>query len=484
MKKQTESGWAIPDDWNGEDWTCYAIQWPDSPKFKLLLRSLLYSLSRGRDWDRQTGTITAATLIGWDIFDRNSPLIDCSASPECPECPDCDTGGNGGNAGSGGGIVILEEEDMGQVVTDVQLIGSVLRVYFGHCCYEDYDLAGLAAEFPGELPPDVVNPDEDPEFEYSSCGKAKGIVEAIYTIVTAAYTAVETKLPWQYIGFIESAVGYNLDNNWCAVLLIEVPKMIILGIDSGDVNNAVYKQAIINRIAQILPADGTGVPDEETFNQIVHAFDVIPLLALYRPLFYYACDALGRHDMDTIAKLSAADLTAECAEVPNVNPFEGLGEEMDWRYVYDFRSGLHGWSIDGDDHQDTTGLWSDNQVTDHKAQITATKNLDNNNNGSTILLVALMWETMGDEGWLVSGTNVGTDEGALIGQAQIIGVCGDSPSAAGTWTYGAAVNIAINTNFANFAAGLQASHDTNVSQRLVSVMFAGSGPGPMNDPAG
>jgi hypothetical protein len=51
---------------------------------------------------------------------------------------------------------------MGQVVTDVQIVDGKLRVFFGHCCWEDLELTGLC-NVPGEdVPPDVTEPTEPP----------------------------------------------------------------------------------------------------------------------------------------------------------------------------------------------------------------------------------------------------------------------------------------------------------------------------------
>lgn len=73
----TDSGWTIPDDWDGESWACVELQWPDSDQWRGLLRDLMYSLTRGRSWSKDTGTITAVQPVGWEVFNRNWPLIEC-----------------------------------------------------------------------------------------------------------------------------------------------------------------------------------------------------------------------------------------------------------------------------------------------------------------------------------------------------------------------------------------------------------------------
>lgn len=375
---------------------------------------------------------------------------------------------------------------MGQVVTDVTVENGVLTVWFGPCCSKTLTdfITGQTGQDIGD---DPLNTDNDPDFEYSACGKANAIVETIYKIVAAGWDELDTlPLFWEIIPNIESYVGYDLDNNWLIDLMTNIGVSASAGYSWDDFNDETDKQRILCKIVQFFADDAEGVPTSAKFEAIRAAF-YSETLSVLEPtaalMFQSAVNALGRVDMDTVAKLGASDLDTDCG-CPAPEPFTGLGTEQDWRYVYDFRTGLHGWTIDADDHQDSSGIWSDNQVTDHKAQIAASKVFDDNDNGSKILLVAVMWQTIGDEGWLVSGTEIGTDEGTSIGQAQIIGVCGDDPSSVGTWSYGAAADITIDTDFSNFVAGLQASHDTNVSQRLIAVMFAGSGPGPMTNPAG
>jgi len=78
----------IPNDWNGEDWFCVQVQWPNSPQFIGLLNGLLSIGTRGRFWDEDTGRLTDIQAVFWDIFDRNTPFIAC--------------GGDGDDTGDGG----------------------------------------------------------------------------------------------------------------------------------------------------------------------------------------------------------------------------------------------------------------------------------------------------------------------------------------------------------------------------------------------
>lgn len=67
----------IPDDWNGEDWTCVFIDWPDSEEWLALLRGFVSTPQRGRFWDGRTGSILAALEVGQQIADRNGVIVSC-----------------------------------------------------------------------------------------------------------------------------------------------------------------------------------------------------------------------------------------------------------------------------------------------------------------------------------------------------------------------------------------------------------------------
>lgn len=65
-----KQAWIIPDDWDGEKWLSVCLRWPDSKQWGAILIDLIHSLTRGRNWDRDTGSIKDTQLIGWAIFNR------------------------------------------------------------------------------------------------------------------------------------------------------------------------------------------------------------------------------------------------------------------------------------------------------------------------------------------------------------------------------------------------------------------------------
>lgn len=66
----------IPDDWDGETFECFMIEWPFSVQWVGMLRGLITSPVRGRYWDGSTGNIKDAQAIGLEIQERN-PVTTC-----------------------------------------------------------------------------------------------------------------------------------------------------------------------------------------------------------------------------------------------------------------------------------------------------------------------------------------------------------------------------------------------------------------------
>lgn len=61
----------IPDDWDGESWQCYVIEWPDSERWRAIFLGQVTAPGKGRFWDERTGTITSAQETGLEIYRRN-----------------------------------------------------------------------------------------------------------------------------------------------------------------------------------------------------------------------------------------------------------------------------------------------------------------------------------------------------------------------------------------------------------------------------
>lgn len=105
----------IPDDWEGE-YCCYAVEWPNSPKWHAVLRGVLTIPAQGRFWDKNTGIITEAQEVIKPTFDTNlhfeEVIMTCN-SPELALIADainnlalaqcCGTGSFSGRGSGGAG---------------------------------------------------------------------------------------------------------------------------------------------------------------------------------------------------------------------------------------------------------------------------------------------------------------------------------------------------------------------------------------------
>jgi hypothetical protein len=107
----------IPNDWDGESWKCWVVQWPDSILWRAILWGFVTTPSRGRFWDGRTGNIKDTQAIGQEIISRNIPmeesLMSCNdealsllqgmidAINAIANKPCCPGGTNSGSRGSG-----------------------------------------------------------------------------------------------------------------------------------------------------------------------------------------------------------------------------------------------------------------------------------------------------------------------------------------------------------------------------------------------
>lgn len=67
----------IPDDWDGETWGCFLIEWPVSIEWVGLLQGFITTPIRGRFWDERTGSILDVQRIGREIEERNEITMSC-----------------------------------------------------------------------------------------------------------------------------------------------------------------------------------------------------------------------------------------------------------------------------------------------------------------------------------------------------------------------------------------------------------------------
>lgn len=174
--------YALPDDIHPEGFGCLRIYYPLNAGYRRAVLGAVSYLGNWYAWqhdDQKRGKDAAAqfrlayALTVDDILAGKT--CDCDEQPPTPPITPEEA------TAIMAGITIEGDEDMGQVVTDVQLVDGKLRVFFGHCCYVDLDLNGVVS---GSTPPvDTEDiPDAQPEAD-ASCRVANAIVEAVRALI-------------------------------------------------------------------------------------------------------------------------------------------------------------------------------------------------------------------------------------------------------------------------------------------------------------
>lgn len=298
----------VPSDWDGETWKCLELQWPDSIQYRGILLGLMSYLTRGRVWDEAEGSIINAQAVGWEIFNKNYPLVPCGGDQEpCPDCPECP---ESPIEDIFGGITLLEDDMGGQVVTDVQLVDGKIRVFFGPCCWHDLSVVTAIEDAGPELGEEPWNPDGLPGMQYSACGKAAGIVDAIAAVLEAAHYVISADIKFIFWpSAVENQANFNLSDKWVVSLLaawlvwgVVLSPEEVFGIEDQEKARCL--------IAPLLTNDASGVTSEQ--------YEAIKSVVTnrgwaYAGLITTAVNALGRAGFDRAAKLGARDLEADCS---------------------------------------------------------------------------------------------------------------------------------------------------------------------------
>lgn len=161
----------IPDDWNGQDWVCVQIDWPDSQQYIALLFGFLTELTRGRYWDKKTGSIKDAQNIGIQIATRNLPLRLCET------CQD----GNDSEPQFYG----MASEDIGEdeEMSSIQWLtveDGKLYMHFSPCC--KVPVEGEFSSIIDDVPPDTNTDPADPQTW--ACNKAYWIADTLIDVAS------------------------------------------------------------------------------------------------------------------------------------------------------------------------------------------------------------------------------------------------------------------------------------------------------------
>jgi len=310
----------IPDDWDGQTWECYQIQFPSSLRWDAILNGWLSSLFKGRVWDETTGQITAVQAIMREMWLRNKDLAACDLN--CQECSD--------HTCEGGGCASTDCESENETMPCLNL-SSLLKIEDGSlyakddCC--NWVLIGEIAGLE-ESPPDDFGDVLDPPATYSACGKAVAIVDAIYQVAQAIFEETDVSNPLSWYSDIRAACpGLNLKSKFLLEGILDAMLLKDFDYTEEEVFDAASHQEIICKLERSLPATGTALTEDEyksietAFNQNL-GFDVA--------IFGAAANALGKSQLSNLAMAGSLSADADC-DCPSMaaDPTEGW-TDLDW----------------------------------------------------------------------------------------------------------------------------------------------------------
>lgn len=198
----------IPNDWNGQDWQCVTIYWPDSTLWQAILTGLISMPGAGRFWSEDSGRITDAQSIGRQIWDRNLPLMGCDGEP-CEPCEPCsiippiigDTG--------------EDDNDMAVQKVYIDTETCELVVEYGGCSDACRFPLNCSTAPTSDMPDDFTPPGGgEGGDEYSACGKAYAAVHAVMQLAASVWTHSNDITLYPFKAISEENPGVEFDSYW------------------------------------------------------------------------------------------------------------------------------------------------------------------------------------------------------------------------------------------------------------------------------
>lgn len=320
----------IPQDWNGESWTCVQVQWPNSPEWVAILTGFISVPGSGRFWDGKTGIITDTQSIGEEIWDKNWPFVSCGDVDPTP--PDQNTiHCLIGSAETG----INEDTAMslcGYNPNAFKIEDGVLWVR--DFCGEWVAIGALAS--PNEDPPPNIWDDVDPTPDFYACGKVEYIIDQFILLSNAAWDNWTN--PFTIEGAMRNAVtsAVNLERAHCYEWMALLATVSLVA-QKSDFNDATAVQNAKCVALGTVAATGVGTDGEvdavvgalaAAFNNEIGAISELPW-AVY---WGFVRDTFGRKDCRLLLSLGATNGAADC-ECVDPDPYTGSVTWADTRTI-------------------------------------------------------------------------------------------------------------------------------------------------------
>ena len=332
----------IPQDWDGETWDCFEVQWPHSDQWLGFFQGIMTLFARGRLYDARTGSIIAAQLIGREIARRNVSPVPCRDSELPP-------GGETTEDFTGRVCSAVATWDFGEFdmpcldMTDyIRLNNGILEVK-NECC-EWVALGSIAAaaeDDPGSENP-LYDPDADPPQAFDGCGKASGVLTYLFAIANQVWDHADLQDVLSAEAAIRGAFPmFSFGSVDLYGAILNAFNMQFVGVDGSDLLSNNIRQRMICELAPLMRDDHQW-SDEDAAN-LKSVYDgvlndtsywgFLPGGATNRRLFFDQLVRMwGPQDIKKTAYSSALNTIADCS-CP-----EGLVgiPDTDWYHSYDF----------------------------------------------------------------------------------------------------------------------------------------------------
>lgn len=344
----------IPNDWDKSKWECFTIKWPNSDEYRAILLGLMYSLTRGRTYNGETGIITDAQKIGWEIFNRNYPLIKCGTTGDNPSAYDggYDCSGQCGDCSNDSSYDCdeLESVNMGCCISNLRWNGGVLEF---QKCGEWFPVSGATSDVTSGLPPvdDGFTWENEPgegneTFSYA-CAKATAIVELLITVTDAFLTVANDGDFWNFVNKMEARTGIRFNEAFLlGALNTYVADMVAIRDDMDDWLNENDHQREICEWTQRL-SDSARITDSD-WGKIKNWLDYVEVPGIMeQSMLMKLIAAVGRSNFDRAALAAAnGDLDCGCQPEPPTEPEVTIPTSHTWAKDWNFLTSNGGWFID------------------------------------------------------------------------------------------------------------------------------------------
>jgi hypothetical protein len=226
---------------------------------------------------------------------------------------------------AGGGIVI-EDDDMGQVVTDVDASpdGKGLRIHYGYCCWKDIDLSDLLAEITTPPPAGEDTPDMPTGYdEPTACDKVIRWTDLLFDIIgTLVSYACDAEYPGTAIHTIKNAWPTITFGEADLALAFAAATDICLNGVADETQDEVIRQRIRCTLAPYVSDGPQGITKAE-YNDIQSAlsalvngaFGVLSFPLAYagmRQIYITTARAIGAGDTEKWTMQCAPSVTYDC----------------------------------------------------------------------------------------------------------------------------------------------------------------------------